>query len=299
MQIENQTMKNTLYYWSLIFGVFMLSACVPNQDANGDFLVGVDYGSNPNTDGGNNAVVKNVQKVTTVDMDGERIVATYRYTSNKITSVTSDNNSFKYTVLYSGNDISKMDYESVDELSGDKTVNSQTLTYTSGKLTSSKGVNKVNGAVVYISATLYHYSGDKIKNIITKVKDESNTTELFTIQTDYTFSGSNVSVMKYTLSLSSSGPVTMDPVEITAAFSNYDAKKNPLNNLPLAFKLVSSHFDLENNVVSGLSLNNAVTTKVTTNLQSVTSTLKYTYDADAYPVLGTSANGTVAFEYVK
>ena len=69
MQIENQTMKNTLYYWSLIFGVFMLSACVPNQDANGDFLVGVDYGSNPNTDGGNNAVVKNVQKVTTVDMD--------------------------------------------------------------------------------------------------------------------------------------------------------------------------------------------------------------------------------------
>ena len=292
-------MKNLFYYLSLIFGALMLSACVPNQDANGDFLNGVDYENNPNTDGGTNAVIKNIKKVTTIDMDGEKVVATYLYTSDKITSVTSDNNSFKYTLSYSGNDISKMDYESVDEFSGEKTVNSQALTYTSGKLTSSKGSNKVNGALVYNSTTTYNYNGDKIKNIITKVKDDTNTMDIFTIQTDYTFSGNNVSGMKYTITLAPSGPVTMEPVEITTAFSNYDTKKNPLNTLPMAFKLVSSHFDLENNVVSGLSANNAKTMKATTNVESITSTLNYIYDADGYPTIGTSANGTVAFEYVK
>ena len=67
----------------------------------------------------------------------------------------------------------------------------------------------------------------------------------------------------------------------------------------MAFKLVSSHFDLENNLVSGFSANNARTMKATTNAESITATLNYLYDADGYPTLGTSANGTVAFEYVK
>ena len=275
----------------------MLSSCDPSQDGNGDFLNGVTYENNTNT-GGTNAVIKNIQKVTTVDMDGEKVIATYIYTSNRITSVTSDDNSFKYAVSYNGSNISKVDYESVDDFSGEKTLNSQDLTYSGGKLTSSKGTNKVNGAVVYNSTTAYNYNGDKIKNIITTVKDDTNTTELFTIQTDYTFSANNVSGMKYTIT-SAPGPVTVDPIVLTTAFSNYDTKKNPLNTLPMAFKLVSSHFDLENNLVSGLSTNNAKTMKVTTNVESITANLNYVYDADGYPTFGTSANGTVAFEYIK
>ncbi|MCD9854202.1 hypothetical protein LUD75_05775 [Epilithonimonas sp. JDS] len=286
-------MKNISYYLSLIFGILMLSSCDPNQDANGDFLIGVDYDSNSGT----NATVKNIKKVTTVDSSGEKVIATYNYSGTKLTGVTSDDNSFKYTVFYTSDQISKIDYESVDSTSGEKTVNSQDLTYSGGKLASSTGSSKVNGALIYQSSTTYNYNGDKIKNIITKVKDDSNTTELFTIQTDYTFNSNNVSGMKYTIT-TAPGPVTIDPIVITTAFSDYDSFKNPLNTLPMAFKLVSSHFDLENNVASGLSSNNAQTMKVTSNVESITTDLKYDY-LDGYPILGTSTHGTVAFEYVK
>lgn len=291
-------MKNIFYYLTIIFGIFTLSSCDPSQDANGDFLNGVTYENNTNNNGGTNAVIKDIQKVTTIDDAGEKVVATYVYTNKRITSVTSDDNSFKYTLTYNGSNINKMDYESLDDVSGERTVNSQDLTYSGGKLTSSKGTNKMNGTLVYNSTTSYNYNGDKIKNIITKVKDESNTTELFTIQTDYTFSGNNVSTMKYTIT-TAPGPVTVSPIVFTTALSNYDTKKNPLNTLPMAFKLVSSHFDLENNMVSGLSSNNAKTMKVTTNVESITANMNYAYDTDGYPILGTSANGTVAFEYVK
>lgn len=292
-------MKNLFYYLSLIFGFLMLSSCDPLQDANGDFLTGIDYNPGTGSGGGQNAVTKNIKTVTTVDMDGEKVVATYLYTGGRITGITSDNNSFKYALSYVGDDISQMDYEYLDTYSGEKTVNSQALSYTGGRLTSSKGSNKVNGELIYNSTTTYNYDGDKIKNIITKVKDETNTTEIFTIQTDYTFNGNNVSGMKYTIKLESEGPVTMEPIEITTAFSNYDVMKNPLNSLPIAFKLVSSHFDLENNVASGLSINNAKTMRVTTNVESISATLNFIYDADGYPTSGTSGNGTVAFEYVK
>ena len=298
MQTENQTMKNIFYYLTLVFGILTLSSCDPNQDADGDFLLGVDYNPGTENNGGTNATIKNIKKVTTVDSDGEKVIATYNYSGTKLTGVTSDDNSFKYTISYTGDQISKVDYESVDDLSGEKTVNSQNLTYSGGKLATSKGSSKVNGTVVYQSSTTYNYTGDKIKNIITKVKDDTNTTEIFTIQTDYTFSGNNVSGMQYTLT-AAPGPVTFDPIVFTTAFSNYDTFKNPLGTLPMAFKLVSSHFDLENNVVSGLSANNAKTMKVTTNVESITANLNYAYDTDGYPSLGTSSSGTVAFEYLK
>ncbi|WDF47319.1 hypothetical protein PQ459_02270 [Chryseobacterium sp. KACC 21268] len=290
-------MKNIIYYLSIIFGIFTLASCSPSQDESGDFLNGVEYDFNPNN-GSTNPTIKNIKKVTSIDSGGDKVVATYNYTSNKLTSVTADDNSFKYTLTYAADQISKVDYESVDDFSGDRTVNSQDLTYTSGKLTSSKGINKVNGTIVYNSTTTYEYSSDKIKSIVTKVKDETNTSELFTIKTDYTFSGSNVSGMKYTVS-TVPGPVTIDPIVITTAFSNYDTYKNPLNSLPMAFKLVSSHFDLENNVGSGLSINNAKTMKATTNTESITADLKFAYDTDGYPIVGTSDQGSVAFEYVK
>lgn len=291
-------MKNISYYLSLIFGILMLSSCDPNQDGNGDFLIGVDYDPTTGNNGGTNTTIKNIKKVTTIDDSGEKVIATYNYSGTKLTGVTSDDNSFKYTISYTVDQISKVDYESVDDTSGERTLNSQDLTYSGGKLAASKGSSKVNGTVVYQSSTTYNYTGDKIKNIITKVKDDTNTTEIFTIQTDYTFNGNNVSGMKYTVS-TAPGPVTVDPIVFTTTFSNYDTFKNPLGTLPMAFKLVSSHFDLENNVVSGLSANNAKTMKATTNVESITTNLNFAYDTDGYPILGTSSNGTVAFEYVK
>ncbi len=294
LQNRNQTMKNILYY---IFGLLIVSSCSPTEDSNGDFLRGVDYVTEV---GGNNSTVKNIKKVTSIDDIGDRIVANYNYTGGKLTSVTSDDNSFTYTLTYSGENISKIVYKNLDPSSGNTTINTQDLSYLSGKLVKSEGKTTTSsGTVIYVSSTNYNYASDKIKSIVTKIKDGTNTTEMFTLQTDYTFAGNNnLTNFKYSLT-SAPGPVTTSPIVITTALSSFDSNKNPLGTLPLAFKLVSSHFDLDNNVVSGLSVNNYKTAKVITNTETLTANFNYTYDKDAYPISGTSAMGTVIFEYAK
>ncbi|MDP9957245.1 hypothetical protein J2X97_002911 [Epilithonimonas hungarica] len=291
-------MKNILYYITIAFGIFTLSSCDPSQDANGDFLNGVDYTDGSSSGGSNNSTVKNIRKVTTVDMDGEKIVATYNYSGTKLTSVTSSDNSFSYNLTYTGDNITKIIYRSVDDM-GTEITNTQNLSYTGGKLTKSEGNSTSGGGIIYVSSTTYTYNSDKIKSIVTKIKDETNTEDLYNLQTDYTFSGNNVSAYKYTLKTVISGPVTVTPIIFDMSFSGYDTKKNPLGNLPTAFKLVSSHFDVTNNIVYSFSANNYKTSKITTNAESLTSNMSYVYDADAYPTIGTSAYGTVTFEYVK
>lgn len=294
LQNRNQTMKNILYY---IFGILIVSSCSPTEDANGDFLRGLDYETEV---GGNNSTVKNIKKVTSIDDIGDRVIANYNYTGGKLTSVTSDDNSFTYTLTYSGDNISKIVYKNLDPSSGNTTINTQNLTYLSGKLVKSEGKTTTSaGTAIYVSSTNYNYASDKIKSIVTKIKDGTNTTEMFTLQTDYTFAGNNnLTNFKYSLT-SAPGPVTTSPIVITTALSTFDSNKNPLGTLPLAFKLVSSHFDLDNNVVSGLSVNNYKTAKVISNVETLTANFNYTYDKDAYPTSGTSAMGTVIFEYAK
>lgn len=287
-------MKHTLYY---IFGLFIIASCSPNQDINGDFLRGVEYDTSIGTI---NSTIKNIKKVTTVDAGGEKVIANYNYTGKKLTSVTSDDNSFSYTLTYSGDVISKIVYQSEDATLGEVTINTQNLTYSGGRLVQSQGnTKKQDGTVVYNTSTNYNYASDKIKSIVTKIKDGSNTSELFTQQTDYTFAGNNnLTEFKYTLT-SAPGPVTVSPITFNVSFSGYDAFKNPLATLPLAFKLVGSHFDMDNNVVSGFSVNNYKTVKLTSNVEAFTSTFNYTYDTDAYPTFAASAKETIAFEYVK
>lgn len=287
-------MKSILYY---IFGLFIISSCSPNQDENGDFLRGLDYETEV---GGNNSTIKNIKKVTTTDDVGDKVVANYNYTGGKLTSVTSDDNSFTYTLTYKGNDITKIVYKNQDAMSGDAMINTQNLTYLSGKLVKSEGnTTTSSGTVIYVSSTNYNYASDKIKSIVTKIKDGTNTTEMFTLQTDYTFAGNNnLTNFKYSLT-TAPGPVTSTPIVITTSLSSFDTNKNPLATLPLAFKLVSSHFDLDNNVVSGLSVNNYKTAKIVSNVENLTANFNYTYDKDAYPTFGASVMGTVAFEYAK
>lgn len=52
----------------LIFVLFIIASCSPNQDINGDYLRGVSY-----------TTIKNVKTVTTVGAAGDEIVATYNY----------------------------------------------------------------------------------------------------------------------------------------------------------------------------------------------------------------------------
>lgn len=290
MQTENQTMKKICF---LIFVLFITASCSPNQDINGDYLMGVSYSSN----GGTNATIKNVETVTTVDAAGDKIVATYNYTGGQLTSVTSSDNSFSYQLTYTGDDITEILYKSVDDTGKDIT-NTQVLTYSAGKLTKSEGDVVFAGSGTFTSSTIYSYDGDKIKSIITKVKDKATLSERYTIQTDYGFSGSNVSNFKYSLT-HAAGPITQAPIILNITLSNYDSYKNPFGTLPMAFKLVSAQFDLENNALYGFSKNNYKTTNIKTNADNTTVNFSYSYDTDGYPILGTSSAGSVSYEYVK
>ncbi len=277
----------------LIFVLSISTSCSPNQDINGDYLLGVSYSSN----GGTNATIKNVETVTTVDAAGDKIVATYNYTGGQLTSVTSSDNSFSYQLTYTGDDITKILYKSVDDTGKDIT-NTQVLTYSAGKLTKSEGDVVFAGSGTFTSSTIYSYDGDKIKSIITKVKDKATSSERYTIQTDYGFSGSNVSNFKYTLTYAA-GSMTQTPIILNITLSNYDSYKNPFGTLPMAFKLVSAQFDLENNALYGFSKNNYKTTNIKTNTDNTTVNFSYSYDTDGYPILGTSSAGTVSYGYVK
>ena len=277
----------------LIFVLSISTSCSPNQDINGDYLRGVSYSSN----GGTNATIKNVETVTTVGAAGDKIVATYNYTRGQLTSVTSSDNSFSYELTYTGDDITKILYKSVDDTGKDIT-NTQVLTYSAGKLTKSEGDVVFAGSGTFTSSTIYSYDGDKIKSIITKVKDKATSSERYTIQTDYGFSGSNVSNFKYSLTYAA-GPIIQPPIILNITLSNYDSYKNPFGTLPMAFKLVSAQFDLENNALYGFSKNNYKTTNIKTNTDNTTVNFSYSYDTDGYPILGTSSAGTVSFQYVK
>ena len=76
MQTENQTMKKICF---LIFVLFIIASCSPNQDINGDYLRGVSYSSN----GGTNSTIKNVKTVTTVDAAGDKMFNAMEETSSK------------------------------------------------------------------------------------------------------------------------------------------------------------------------------------------------------------------------
>ena len=283
MQTENQTMKKICF---LIFVLFIIASCSPNQDINGDYLRGVSY-----------TTIKNVKTVTTVGAAGDEIVATYNYTGGQLTSVTSSDNSFSYQLTYTGDDITEILYKSVDDTGKDIT-NTQVLTYSAGKLTKSEGDVVFAGSGTFTSSTIYSYDGDKIKSIITKVKDKATSSQKYTIQTDYGFSGSNVSNFKYSLTYAA-GPIIQTPIILNITLSNYNSYKNPFGTLPMAFKLVSAQFDLENNALYGFSKNNYKTTNIKTNTDNTTVNFSYSYDTDGYPILGTSSAGTVSFQYVK
>ena len=270
----------------LIFVLFIIASCSPNQDINGDYLRGVSY-----------TTIKNVKTVTTVGAAGDEIVATYNYTGGQLTSVTSSDNSFSYQLTYTRDDITEILYKSVDDTGKDIT-NTQVLTYSAGKLTKSEGDVVFAGSGTFTSSTTYSYDGDKVKSIITKVKDKATSSEKYTIQTDYGFSGSNVSNFKYSLTYAA-GPIIQPPIILNITLSNYDSYKNPFGTLPMAFKLVSAQFDLENNALYGFSKNNYKTTNIKTNTDNTTVNFSYSYDTDGYPILGTSSAGTVSFQYVK
>jgi hypothetical protein len=270
-------MKNFLCYITVVFGIFTLSSCDPSQDANGDFLNGVDYTSSTGT------TTKLLSKVSGVNSEGENTTMTYNYTSGKLISINSLVDDVKETTVltYNGGIITHMEITNVD--SGDTTLTKLDLLYSSGKLTSASGTTESDGILLYKSTTNVTYNAQKVSKVVTKmnVEDPSNPGQYilaFELTSDLTFAANNISLWKLTTST-----VSIPSVVIETVLGSYDSNKNPFGTLPSAYNILSTHYSTSQQGATGLSTNNYKSLKVTALGTAQTVAVSYTYDESGYP----------------
>ena len=281
----------------------MLSSCVPNQDENGDFLHGAEFDPTTTTDPGTGSgVTKYLSKMTAVDSDGEKVVFTYGYTSGKLTSVNTDDNSISYTLIYSGDLINKMTI--IEDDGSTKSTTNLNVNYSGGKFSSAEGTTTEDSGNSYSEKLTSTYTGGKLTKLVTKaigfdISDPTITYDLWSLQSDITYSGNNISSWKLSTAFPPTPPITIPPIVITTNLSNYDSSKNPFATLPETFNIISAHYGTEYQAVTGLSANNYKNIAVASDFGSDSTVYTYTYDADKYPTKAVSSLNTLTFEYKK
>ena len=125
--------------------------------------------------------------------------------------------------------------------------------------------------------------------------DPTVTYDLYTMTSDLTYSGSNLSNWKYKILMPL---VPLPTVEINATMSDYDTHVNPFGLLPEVFNIIAAHFETDTYAVMGFSANNYRKINVVTNADNQNANYVYTYDADGYPTKAVAANlGTLTFQY--
>lgn len=296
-------MKNLFYYLSLIFGILMLSSCDPNQDGNGDFLIGVDYDPNTNPGGNNGGTTKFLSKVTSVDSDGEQTTVDYIYTANKLTTVKSQfvDGSETAVLSYQNDQISHVEITTTEL--GETTLTKLDLIYTTGRLTSASGTTESNGVLLYKSTNDFTYNGEKVSKVVTKmnVEDSENPGQFvleYDVTSNITFAGNNISNWKLATTTVPLGPISIPPIVLESELSNYDINKNPFATLPMAYNILSTHYNTSNQGILGLSANNYQAVKVTAMGVSQSLTMAYTYDEAGYPkTMNSNAGDKLTFLY--
>lgn len=301
-------MKKVLPIFSFLFSLVLLFSCEPSRAENGDFLNGVDgtgSGSGSGTGGGGTTgVVKQLKSVSAKDDTGETITYTYGYALGKLVSVKASDNSVKYDLTYEGNNINKMTVVQSDGAT--VTTTNFTVTYSNGKFFEAKGKGTENTGNSFNNTITATYTNSKISKILSKMvgidsADPAVTYDMFTLQSDITYTGNNIASWKFTTAFPSMPPITIPPIVISSAFSDYDSKINPFNTLPETYNIVSSLYGLESTAVTGLSANNYKKITVSSGTDTQSATYTYTYDADGYPVKAVASGGlgTLTFEYIK
>jgi len=295
-------MKNISYYLSLIFGILMLSSCDPNQDANGDFLIGVDY--DPTT-GGTATPTKLLKKVTINDA-GSVLVYTYSYNANKkLTGITTDDNSVRLAITYltSGNiaKITRME----DGMSGISTEEIVPV-YSGSQITKLDITHKETSGTLKSVADLTYGSNNWPSKVQEKVFAEGSTTQVVAnVVSDLTYNGNNITKWHFNSSFNASLPVPvfdfLKEIDLTVNLSDYDNKINPYNLLPKDFLIAVIHAEADASSITGFAKNNAKTLNFILKLgtTSVGDTQKaiYAYDNDGYPTSATSTDVVTKFEY--
>lgn len=292
-------MKHVLNIFALIFSALLLFSCEPSRDENGDYLFGVNPNSNINPGGGTSGSLKNLKSVTFDDGSGEKVTYNYTYAADKLIGVTTSDNSVSYTILYDNNLIDKITV--VQDDTGITTTDF-TLTYNNGQLVEAKGVGSEEGGNSFTNTLTATYTNNKVSKVLSKMvgidsADPTVTYELFTLQSDITYAGNNISMWKFTTLFPATVP--LPAIVLTSTFSDYDNKKNPFNTLPEAFNIVSSLSGLDSTAVTGFSANNYGKVTVASDSDSQSATYTYTYDADGYPTKAVASNnlGTLTFTY--
>lgn len=290
-------MNKIFFLFAFVFSAFLLNSCEPNRAENGDYLFGVN--DIPGNGGSTNNVTKLLKKVTALQTGGETIEYNYAYSSNKLISVIASDNSVSYNITYDGANISKI-IRIQDDFGGDNTTEIITPTYSNGKLIKSvsEGIQSSNNNKTR-NTTLFTYNvaGKAIKIVSTLVgidiSDPNTTYDLYTVQSDLTYVGNNISINKYTLQTVAVPPISLPPLVITTNLSNYDTFKNPFHSLPETFNLLTGNYESETAGFTGLSVNNYKT--LTVDNESLN--YNYTYDKEGYPLIGTTEQGVLKFEY--
>lgn len=295
-------MKKLLNIFSFIFCAVILFSCEPSRAENGDFLFGVQ---NPGETGGgtggggNTGSTKRLKKQTVVDPQGLTSYFEYNYTGDKLTSVHGDDDGdiSDYTLNYTNNILTQLIVKEDD--GSDVSTTTLNLVYQNGKLISSAGNIVSQGTEINKNVTSYTYNTNgTLKKISTSIQSEAANpgtyVEMFSLISDFIFTGNNISTWKFTLTAAPMPPITIPPIIITANVSSYDTFKNPLATLPEAFTIAGAHFMTATNAAFGLSTNNYKTV----NVEGESATYVYTYDADGYPTKATSENGTISYEYI-
>ncbi|QOW10901.1 hypothetical protein Q73A0000_11295 [Kaistella flava (ex Peng et al. 2021)] len=289
-------MKKVLNIFVLIFSLVILFSCEPGRDENGDLLFGVEQ-PNQNGGGGTTGVVKHLKSVTSKDDSGETVTFNYTYLLGKLVNVKASDNSVSYNLTYDNNNINKI---AIVQNDGSITTTNFTITYNNGKFVEAKGVGTEDTGNSFKNTITANYTNNKITKILSKMvgvdsADPNVLYDMFTLQSDVTYTGSNISTWKFSTIFPATPPITIPPIVISTTFSDYDNKINPFNTLPEAYNIVSSLYGFDNSAVTGFSANNY--RKIAVNGQSVTYT--YTYDADGYPTKAVASGnlGTLTFVY--
>ncbi len=291
-------MKKYIGHFLFIFSLLLVFSCEPNRAEDGDLLFGVQNPGETGGNGGGTGVVKNLKSVTAIDDVGETLTFNYIYQAGKLTSVTTSDNSVSYTLSYQNNLINHI--KVVQDDGSLITTTDFAISYNNGKFVEAKGAGAESDGTTFNNTLTATYSNNKISKILSKmvgydITDPTITYDMFTLQSDITYTGNNISTWKFTTTFPLTPPINFPPIILNATFSNYDTKINPFNTLPEAYNIISSLYGTDSTAVTGFSANNYGKLAI----ENQSATYIYTYDADGYPTKAVASNnlGTITFVY--
>ncbi len=268
-------MKNIFSIMAVFASAFLLFSC---GGSTGD-LVGL------NNVLPNYLNTKVLKKVNIQESGGTAYDVNYLFSTGKLTSVTTSNNSYSYVIEYIGTQISKI---TRNVQSNPMQVLTSNMVYIGSQLSKIDGNLSEGGAITKVFSTNIAYTGGKISQVKTETFLPGSTVATKTIITDIEYAANNVSKINYSEQIAGA-PAT----NIITTYSNYDSDPNPFRTLPTSYLVSNINWNLDLEGTRGLSTNNYKTSTT----QGVSENLSYTYDSGGYPTQASSPTRVLKFEY--